>query len=226
MQKEKSASRAGLWWLAAWSITSPTGGHLSAPRSARGLSNPIAKTATMAMSVRNSPAISSHRRHLRFCLGPAAGAAVKGSSGRRVLRVAGSEVSRNLVVRGAPETLQVRGDLHRPVVRAEQVEQHRHAPAGQPRSLGPAEELLQPGREARSRLARSGPRGRWESEDGALGQLRLWTAFSGSADGGACRPAGPARRRCALRRSRRAARQRLARQARASPVGTACFTKP
>ena len=50
-----------------------------------------------------------------------------------------------------PETLQIRGDLHGSIVRAQKMQQDRHAPSRQPGRLGPPEQLLQPdGKDRRS----------------------------------------------------------------------------
>ena len=59
-----------------------------------------------------------------------------------VFGIAAAKVFSDLVIGGGPEAPQVVGDLDRPVVRAENVQQDGHPPPGHSRGFGPAEQFL------------------------------------------------------------------------------------
>ncbi len=73
--------------------------------------------------------------------------------GPGMLRISTAELFFHLGIRGAPETGQIASHLLRTVVRAEQMQQHRHTPARDARRLAKPKQLLHPDGEY-GRLAR------------------------------------------------------------------------
>src|SRR5690606_18644147 len=71
------------------------------------------------------------------------GAGLEWILGPGVAGVTGAEVLANRLVGRSPEARQVVGDLNRSVIRAEQLEQDRHATTGQPWGFRPSEKLLE-----------------------------------------------------------------------------------